>query len=248
MLNESLARQLFGDDDPIGRRVGWTGEVLRFTPLTGDWRTVVGVVRDTRDDGLDAEPQPAMYMPFAQEFVFGGTLLVRTGGDPVALQPSIVAAVREVAPRQLITRVATLEAIRDESVATRRLNAMFIASFGGLALVIAMVGIAGVLAFSVSSRTAEIGIRMSLGATAGRVHRMVLSQGGGLLVMGLAAGAGGALLATRLLRGLLFGVTPYDPITLGGVALTLAAVGLAACWLPAARAARVDPAVALRAE
>jgi ABC-type antimicrobial peptide transport system permease subunit len=111
-----------------------------------------------------------------------------------------------------------------------------------------MVGIAGVLAFSVSARLAEIGIRMSLGATAGRVQRMVLGEGGALLAAGLAVGLAGALLTARLLRGLLFGVTPYDPATLAGVAAVLGAIGLAACWLPAARAARVDPAVTLRAE
>jgi ABC-type antimicrobial peptide transport system permease subunit len=128
------------------------------------------------------------------------------------------------------------------------LNALFITSFGTLAFVIAMVGIAGVLAFSVSSRTAEIGIRMSLGADARRVRSMVLGEGGVLLAFGLTLGFAAALFAARLLRSLLFGVTPHDPVTLGGVALVLAAVGVAACWLPAARAARVDPAVALRAE
>jgi len=133
-------------------------------------------------------------------------------------------------------------------VAPRRLNALFIASFGALAFAIAMVGIAGVLAFSVSSRTSEIGIRMSLGADARRVRRMVLGEGGVLLVSGLIFGVTGALFAARLLRGLLFGITPYDPTTLGGVAIVLSAVGLAACWLPATRAASVDPAVALRAE
>jgi len=117
-----------------------------------------------------------------------------------------------------------------------------------LAFAIAMVGIAGVLAFSVSSRTAEIGIRMSLGADARRVHRMILGEGGAMLVVGLVVGLTGALFAARLLRGLLFGVTPHDPATLVAVAVVLTGVGVAACWLPAARAARVDPAVALRAE
>ena len=248
VLNESLARQLFGDEDPIGRRVAWTGELLKFTPFSGGWRTVVGVVGDTRDQGLDRAPTPTMFHPFAQEVVVSGSLVVRTKSDPAALQPEIVRAIREVAPRQLIGRVATIEQIRDETVAPRRLNALFIASFGTLAMVIAMVGIAGVLAFSVSSRTAEIGIRMSLGATAARVRRMVLGQGGELLAAGLAVGVAGALLAARLLRGLLFGVTPSDPATLGAVALLIAAVGVAACWVPAARAAHVDPAVALRAE
>jgi putative ABC transport system permease protein len=248
VLSQSFARLLFGDQDPIGRRVAPTGSVLKFTPFTGEWRTVVGVVGDTRDGGLEGGPTLTIYEPFAQEFIVNGALVVRTSADPIALQPTILRAIREVAPHQLIERVATLEQVRDETVAPRRLNAMFIGAFGVLAFAIAMVGIAAVLAFSVSSRTSEIAIRMSLGATARRVYRMVLGEGGVLLAVGLALGVGGALLATRLLRSLLFGVTPRDPMTLGAVAFVLAAVGVAACWLPAARAAHVDPAVALRAE
>ena len=248
VLSQSFAKLLFGDQDPIGRRIAPTGEVLKFTPFTEEWRTVVGVVGDTRDGGLEAGPTAMVFEPFAQEFIVNGALVVRTTADPVALQPTIVRAIREVEPRQLIERVATLEQIHDETVAPRRLNAMFIGAFGVLAFAIAMVGIAGVLAFSVTSRTSEIAIRMSLGANAWRVYRMVLGEGGTLLASGLALGAGGALMAARLLRGLLFGVTPHDPVTLGAVAVVLAAVGVAACWLPAARAAHVDPAVALRAE
>jgi putative ABC transport system permease protein len=248
IVSESFAKQLFGDDDPIGKRVAWTGDVLRFTPFSGEWRTIVGVVGDTRDRGLDGAPTPAMYQPFAQELILGGALVVRTTADPATLQPIILRAIRDVAPSQLIEHVATFDQIRDESVAPRRLNAMFISSFGALAFVIAMVGIAGVLAFAVTSRTSEIGIRMSLGADASRVRRMVLGEGGILLAAGVAIGLAGALFAARLLRGMLFGVSPYDPVTLGGVACVLAAVGVAACWLPAARAARVDPAIALRAE
>ena len=248
ILNQSFARFLFGDKDPIGQRVAPTGEVLKFTPLSSDWLTVVGVVGDTRDAGLESGPTPTVFQPFAQALVLNGALVVRTSSDPVALQSTIVNAIREVAPEQLIERVATLEQVRDESVAPRRLNAMFIAAFGTLAFMIAMVGIAGVLAFSVSSRTSEIAIRMSLGANASRVYRMVLSEGGTLLAVGLALGTVGALAATRLVEGLLFGVTPRDPVTLATVAIGLAAVGIAACWLPAARAAHVDPATALRAE
>jgi putative ABC transport system permease protein len=156
--------------------------------------------------------------------------------------------IRGLDPRQLIENVATLEEVRDVTVAPRRLNALFIAAFGLLALLIAMVGIAGVLAFSVSSRTAEIGIRMSLGADAARVRRMVLGEGGVLLGIGLVVGIGGAVLASRLMRRLLFGVAPHDPMTIGAVALGLLTVGILACWLPAARAARVQPAVALKAD
>jgi len=248
ILNKSFAERLFGDQDPIGRRVAWTGEVLKFIPVSGDWRTVVGVVGDTRDAGLDSDPTPVMFQPFAQEEIFSGALVIRTKFDPALLAPAAERAIRELYPRQLIENVATLEEVRDATVAPRRLNALFIASFGTLAMVIAMVGIAGVLAFSVTSRTAEIGIRMSLGADASRVRRMVLGQGGVLLATGLVVGVTGALLASRLMRKLLFGVAPHDPVTLAAVAFILTAIGVAACWLPAARAARVEPAVALRAD
>jgi len=248
ILNQSFAKKLFGDKNPIGQRVAWTGEVLKFVPISGDWRTVVGVVGDTRDAGLDSDPTPTMFQPIWQEEVFAGAMVIRTKSDPALLQPAVLKTIRELYPRQIIENVATLDQVRDATVAPRRLNAMFIALFGGLAMAIAMVGIAGVLAFSVSSRTAEIGIRMSLGADASRVHRMVLGEGGTLLVLGLGAGIVGALATSSLLRGLLFGVAPHDPTTIAAVTLILAAVGVGACWLPAARAARVDPAIALRAD
>jgi ABC-type antimicrobial peptide transport system permease subunit len=119
-------------------------------------------------------------------------------------------------------------------------------SFSALAVIIAAVGIAGVLAFSVSARTNEIGIRMSLGADGGRVQRMILGEGGALVALGLVLGVGGAWFAAQLIRGLLFGVAPHDPVTFGGVALLMAAIGLGACWIPAVRAARIDPAITMR--
>ena len=203
---------------------------------------------DTRDEGLDSDPTPTMFQPFAQEEVFTGALVIHTRSAPVALEPAVLRAIRSLYPRQLVENVSTLEEVRDSTVAPRRLNALFIGAFGTLALLIAVVGIAGVLAFSVSSRTNEIGIRMSLGADASRVRRMVLSEGGLLLLVGLSLGVIGALLASRLLRGLLFGVASHDPVTLVAVTFVLAAAGLLACWIPAVRAARVDPAIALRAE
>jgi len=248
ILNRAAARKLFGEDNPVGQRVAFTGAVLKFSPFTDAWRTVVGVVGDTRDDGVDSDPVTTLYQPFAQEVIVNGTLVVRTTADPAVVQPMVIRAIHDVAPTQLIEKVRTVEQIRDETVSPRRLNAMFIAAFGGLAFAIAMVGIAAVLAFSVSARTAEIGIRMSLGADARRVRRMILGEGGVLLVVGVAIGIVGSLVASRALQKLLFGITPHDPTTIGVVAFVLAAVGVAACWLPAARAARVDPAVALRAE
>jgi putative ABC transport system permease protein len=189
-----------------------------------------------------------LFAPFAQAEVFGSSLVIQSAGDPAALAGATAKAVRSVAPEQPVEKVLTLDQIRDESVAPRRLNALLVASFGLLAVLIAAVGIAGVLAFSVSARTNEIGIRMTLGADASKVQRMILGEGGVLLALGLALGVGGALLLSRLIRGLLFGVAPHDPVTLASVALLMAAVGIAACWIPAARAARIDPGIAIRAQ
>lgn len=248
ILNETLAGQLFPGVDPVGRRVAWTGDVLRFIPVSGDWRTVVGVVGDTKDDGVDGGSRPVVFMPFGQEEIFSGGLVIRAEQDAVGLAPTATRLVRGLAPRQPIENVLTVDQIRDESVAPRRLNAVLIAAFGVLALIIAAVGIAGVLAFSVSARTNEIGIRMSLGADSARVQRMILSEGGALLLLGLGAGVAGALLATRFIRGLLYGVPPHDPVTMAVVALVMVAIGVGACWIPARRAARIDPGVALRAQ
>jgi predicted permease len=250
ILNKTLADRLFPGQDAVGRRVAWTGEVLKFIGDShmGDWRTVVGVVGDTKDGGLDAARVPALFAPFAQADVFGSSLTIETSGDPANLASAATRAVRSVAPEQPIEKVLTLDQIRDESVAPRRLNALLVASFGLLAVVIAAVGIAGVLAFSVSARTNEIGIRMTLGADAGKVQRMILGEGGVLLGLGLTLGVVGALLLSRLIQGLLFGVPPHDPVTLAIVALVMAGVGVAACWIPAARAARIDPGVAIRAQ
>jgi putative ABC transport system permease protein len=246
ILNKTLADKLFPGRDPIGQRVAWTGDVLRFIGVSGDWRTVVGVVGDTKDGGQDAEPSGVVFQPLAQEALFGGGLVIRAQRDPSSLIPAATRLVRRIVPQDPIENVLTVSQIRDQSVAPRRLNAALISSFGVLALIIAAVGIAGVLAFSVSARTNEIGIRMSLGADSARVQRMILMEGGSLLAVGLVLGVGGALFATRLIRGLLYGVTPNDPVTLVGVALLMAVVGIAACWLPALRAARIHPAVAIR--
>ncbi|HSE52502.1 MAG TPA: ABC transporter permease [Gemmatimonadales bacterium] len=248
ILNKTLADRLFPNQDPIGRRVAWTGEVLKFIPVSGDWRTVIGVVGDTKDGGLDAQPLPVMFQPFAQEVVFAGGLIIRAASDAATITPAATRVIRGIAPTDPIERVLTLDQIRDESVAPRRLNAVLVASFGILAVIIAAVGIAGVLAFSVSARTNEIGIRMSLGADSGRVQRMVLREGGVLLVIGLLLGVLGSVLAARLIQGLLYGVAPHDPATLAAVAALMATIGLVACWLPALRAARIDPGVAIRAQ
>lgn len=246
IINKTLAEQLFGDRDPIGQRIAWTGDVLRFIGISDEWRTVVGVVGNTKDGGLDAAPRGVVYQPIDQEPLFGGGLVIRAQTDPTSLIPAATRIVRGIVPHDPIENVLTIPQIRDQSVAPRRLNAVLVSAFGGLAVLIAAVGIAGVLAFSVSARTNEIGIRMSLGADSARVLRMILMEGGVLLGGGLVLGVVGAVLGTRLIQGLLFGVAPNDPVTLASVAVMMVVVGVAACWLPALRASRIDPAVAIR--
>jgi predicted permease len=249
VLNQSAAELLFGDVDPIGRRIAWTGEVLKFIGMNeNEWRTVVGVVGDTKDGGLDAASLPATFLPFEQGAFPQGAFLIRTQGSPMSIAAAASKVIHGIDPKQPIERMLTVDQIRDESVGPRRLNAQLVGSFGILALIVAAIGIAAVLAFSVSARTNEIGIRMSLGADAGKVQRMFVSEGGALVIAGLVIGTGGAIALSKLIRGLLYGVEPSDPVTLVVVFGVMAAVGLAACWIPAMRAAKVDPGIALRAQ
>ena len=248
ILNESLARRLFPDRDPIGQRVAWTGDVLEFIPVSGDWRMVVGVVGDVRSASLDEAPRPAVYQPFEQEEVFAGSLVVRTNTDPRSLLVPATQVVRDVDPSVPFGKVGTLAELREESVAAQRINALLVSGFGLVALLIAAVGLAGVLGFSVSQRTNEIGVRMSLGAHPMQVRGMVVREGALLLGIGLVLGAVGALLASRVVEGMLFGVARNDPATLAMVAVVMALVGLTAAWVPAVRASNVHPVEALRSE
>ena len=247
IVNQTLVDKFFPGEDPLGKRIALTGEVLRFTPFSGDWRTIVGVVGNTQDGGLDAAPRIVMFTPFAQEIAVLGGLVIRADSNAAALAASATRIVRRIAPTVAIEHVLTVSQIKDQSVAPRRLNAELISLFGILAVIIAAVGIAGVLAFSVSARTKEIGIRMSLGADRGQVQRMILKEGGVLLAVGLVLGVGVAFFAARIIQGLLFGVAPNDPVTFIGVSVLMAAIGIGACWIPARRAARVDPAITMRA-
>jgi putative ABC transport system permease protein len=186
-------------------------------------------------------------MPFGQELAITGVLVIRADSAVAGLAAAATRVVRGIAPAAPIENVMTVAQIKDQSVSPRRLNAALVSLFGILAVIIAAVGIAGVLAFSVSARTNEIGIRLSLGADSGQVQRMILREGGVLVAIGLVLGIAGAFVAARVIQGLLFGVAPYDPTTFIGVAVMMAAIGIGACWLPALRAARVDPAITMRA-
>ncbi|MEP6999230.1 MAG: ABC transporter permease [bacterium] len=246
IINKTFADMFFPGADPIGKRMAWAGEVLRFTPVSGDWRTIVGVVGNTQDGGQDAAPRPVVFAPFAQSYALLGGLVIRAGSDAAALVPDATRIIRRIAPDAAIDNVMTVAQIKEQSVSPRRLNAALVSSFGILAVIIAAVGIAGVLAFSVSARTNEIGVRMSLGADSGRVQRMILKEGGALLAIGLVCGVTSAYFAARVIRGLLFGVAPHDPATFIGVMVTMTVVGMGACWIPARRAARIDPSAAMR--
>jgi putative ABC transport system permease protein len=246
VINKTLADRLFPGLDPVGRRVAWAGPLLKFTPLSRDWRTVVGVVAKTQDGGQDAAPREAAYLPFAQFPAIAGGFVIRADSNVAQLTAAATRIVQRLAPGAPIEKVMTLTQYKDQSISPRRLNATLISSFGILAVIIAAVGIAGVLAFSVSARTNEIGIRMSLGADRGNVQRMILREGGLLVVLGLGLGMIGSYFAVGVIRGLLFGVEAHDPLTLVGVSATMGVIGLVACWIPALRAARIDPAITMR--
>ena len=251
IVNQTLADRFFAHDDPIGKRMSWLsweGDSVGFRWT--NWYTVVGVVGNTQDGGLNADHQPVFFTPI----VLGGNLVnglgagfvIRADTNVAGLTATATRIARRIAPTALIENVMTVAQYRDRSISPWRLNATLVSSFGILAVIIAAVGVAGVLGFSVSSRTNEIGIRMSLGADSRRVQRMVLREGFVLVAIGLVLGLVTAGLAARVIRGLLFGVEPNDPTTLVGVTVMMAAIGLVACWIPALRAARIDPAITMR--
>lgn len=248
VINESMARTYFGDRDPIGRRVAWTDELMaRFMGVGPEWRTIVGVAADTRDSGLDEDVAHTLYNPYPQ-LRWTGSMVVRVSGDPAALVPVIRETILEHDPNQPIENVATLEDLGSRSVAPRRLNAILLGSFALLALVIAAVGIGGVLAFSVGSRTREFGVRSALGAARHQIWSGVLVEGVTLAVIGVIVGSLTAVALTRFISGLLIGVPALDPVTFVAVGLLLGGVAMVSAWMPAWRAAAVSPLDALGAE
>jgi putative ABC transport system permease protein len=239
VINQSVARHYWKDEDPIGRRISFDG---------GDsWAKVIGIVGDVREYGLDQPAQDEAYLSLTQNPALG-SVLVRTDRDPILLANQLRRAIREIDPQTAIPNVQTLEQARQDAVASPRVLADLLAIFALLALVIAAAGVGGMLALAVNQRWNEIGIRVALGAKPRDVAGMILRQGMTLVVAGLAVGVLAAMALTRMLRTLLFEVQPFDPITFAAVSLTLAAVALVACYLPARRALRVDPLLALRRE
>jgi predicted permease len=239
VVNQTLARRYWGRETAVGRRISAdTGKT---------WITIVGVVGDVRHYGLESEPSDEVYLPFAQLPFRESTFLVRTTADPGAMARRIAGEVLSIDPGQPVADVQTLEEVRGEALASPRLTTVLLLVFALLALGITAAGLGGVVAFSVSQRTQEIGVRMALGAGRGEVLAMVLGDGLRLVVMGLVLGTGAAVVLSRLMTGLLFHVPAVDPITYAAMGLVLLLIAAVACLAPARRAATVDPLVALRA-
>ena len=243
IVNETMKTLHFLGEDPVGRRMRW-GCVSDGCP----WMTVVGVVNDTKQDGLDEFVRPEVYTSYLQQPRLAFSIALRTGGDPAALAPLLRTTLRALDPDVPLSGVATMEQLTAESVATRRFNTLLLAIFSSLALVLAIVGIYGVMSYSVSQRRQEVGIRMALGAHASQVVRLVLREAMTLAGIGIAIGVAISIAVTRLLGTLLFEVSATDVTTFTVTAAILASVALAASYIPARRAAGVDPLVALRSE
>ncbi|HEY8835039.1 MAG TPA: FtsX-like permease family protein, partial [Chthoniobacterales bacterium] len=239
IINQSLASRYWPNEDPVGQRITFDNRQT--------WATIVGIVANARQQ-IDSEPQDEIHFPLrAGNALTAGSLVVRTHGAPGALRHELREAIRRVDPQQPVTRIETLEQVRTRALASPTLIASLLGLFALLALVITAAGIGGVLAFSVNQRTQEIGIRMALGASRGTVLTMVLRQGLTLVLLGLAGGTIGALFLVRLMKEVLYGVSPTDPLTFLAVAVVLLAVAVFACLMPARRATMVNPITALRA-
>lgn len=241
VVNRTLAETVFPGEDPIGKRlvIPW-GE-----DLEGE---IIGVVGDVREAGPDADPSPAIYWAYPQMPAVVLNLVLRTAGDPATLAAPAIAAIRELGPRQTVGEVRPMERVVDATITRPRFYMTLLGGFAAFSLLLAALGLFGVISYSVAQRRRAIGVRIALGATPGEVTRLVVREGLALTVIGLLIGIAAAAALTRLMGGLLHGVSPTDPLTTAAVAVFLTAVALLASWLPARRAGRVDPMETMRPE
>ncbi|HEV2801961.1 MAG TPA: ABC transporter permease [Pyrinomonadaceae bacterium] len=246
VINETMARRFWPDEDPTGKRIT---PALLNSAAADDWITVVGVVRDVRQFELVADPKPQMYLSYIQVGFFApNDLVVSTDLEPLSLASAVRQTVWAVDKEQPVSKIRTMEEIVSESVARERFSMMLLGIFAALALVLAAVGIYGVMSYSVAQRTREFGIRMALGARRGDVLRLAVGHGLKLVLVGIAIGLGAAFLLTRVMSSLLYGVSATDPVTFIAISLVLVGVSLLASFIPALRATRIDPMEALRYE
>jgi predicted permease len=244
VVSQSLAREKWPEQDPIGR-------TIEFGNMDGDLRplTIVGVVGDVREDSLEKPFGPIVYVNYRQrpQATYRFTAVLRTATDPSAVISAARGIVHALDPNEP-PKFGTLSEISALSLKSRRFNLMVLGAFAGTALLLAVAGLYGVMSYSVARRTGELGTRIALGATPGNVLRLVLRQGLVTALIGVAIGIGGAIVLTRTLRSFLFGLSPTDPVTFAAVVFVLILVALLACYIPALRAAKVDPMAALRYE
>ena len=244
VVDDEMVKRYWANSDPIGKRITFD----ETTDPAAEWITVIGVVEHTAHEGLDAERRVQLYRPLLQQPIMQMTFALRSQGDPTQLVSSVRQAVLNIDPDQPIAQVRTMEAMMDEAMGQRKLSMYLLGAFAGLALLLSAIGIYGVMSFDVTRRSQEIGVRMALGAARGSVLSLVMKQGVGLALVGVALGLAGAFALTRVLEAQLFGVTRTDPATFALVAVVLTLVATMATLIPALRAIRLDPVRALRCE
>jgi putative ABC transport system permease protein len=243
VVNETLAKRLWPGESPIGKSIkqGWPEG-------SGTWRQVIGVVADVKFEGVTVETPMQVYLPLTQESARGLAIVVRTPAEPALMTSSVQAVVHQLDKDLPLYGVRTMDQMLDTSMARERMSMSIFVVFAAVALTLASVGLYGVVAHGVTERTHEIGVRMALGAEPHHVRRLVVRQGLSMALAGMVLGLAGAIALSRLVQGLLFGVTATDPITFAAVAAMLLGVALVACYIPAWRATRLNPTTALRAE
>ncbi|HEY6402096.1 MAG TPA: FtsX-like permease family protein, partial [Blastocatellia bacterium] len=241
IVNEALARRFLKGQEALGKRLSFSGG-------QGPWLEIVGVVRDSKYRTLGEAPEPCAYLPLTQNHETGMALHVRASAPPASLIASVRQTVQSLEKHLPVTNVRPLEELLSVSLYPARMGALLLGAFGAIALLLAGVGLYGVMSFSIAQRTREIGVRMALGAPRRAVLRLMLGSGMKLVAIGIAAGMAVAAAVTRWLSSFLYGVSPTDVVTFAGVPALLAVVALLACWVPARRATKIDPLVALQTE
>jgi putative ABC transport system permease protein len=242
LINEAFARQFLPGEQPLGKQISVSMQ------NTNPFGEIIGVVGDVKEGAIDKEPSPTVYYVHAHMPLAHMMFVMRAAGDPLALAEPARRVIRELDPAQPVAEIAPMESIVRETFSRQRFSAVLLAGFSIVALLLAAVGIYGVLAYTVTARTREFGVRVALGAEPARIVSLVLRTGARLVITGVAAGLLGAMALTGLLKSMLFGVGAHDAATFAVVPVVLAVVGMAAAWLPARRASRMDPVEALRAE